>query len=159
MYLCREPYYHPWRYCCNEILWFIPRWFWKFLWRDILYAVIRDFTSTLTIWHRICWKFDSFWQLLQEVFSHVKQNCEFIVIKEIVCQWMKMNIFIIMICAYTGFTMFLKWITTEDYFTGFQKFDNNSHIVNNKYSRISQDFKHLTIVPTLWTISIHTSIT
>ena len=48
-----------------------------------------------------------------------------------------MNIFIIIICAYTGFTMFLEWITTEDNFTGFQKFDNSSHIMNNKYS---QDF-------------------
>ena len=49
---------------------------------------------------------------------------------------MEMNIFIIMICAYTGFTMFLKRITTEDNFTGFQKFDNNSHIVNNEYSHL-----------------------
>ena len=42
-----------------------------------------------------------------------------------------------MICAYTGSTMFLKWITTEDNFTGFQKFDNSSHIVNNKYSHLN----------------------
>ena len=42
-----------------------------------------------------------------------------------------------MICAYTGFTMFLKWITTEDNFTGFQKFDNSSRVVNNKYSHLN----------------------
>ena len=62
---------------------------------------------------------------------------EFIVIKELVFQYMKMNIFIIMICIYTGFTMFLKWITTEDNFTGFQKIDNISHIVNNEYSHLN----------------------
>ena len=62
---------------------------------------------------------------------------EFIVIKELVCQYMKMNTFIIMICVYTGFTMFLKWIITEDNFTGFQKFDNSSHIVNNEYSHLN----------------------
>ena len=33
--------------------------------------------------------------------------------------------------------MFLKWITTEDNFTGFKKFDNSSHIVNNKYSHLN----------------------
>ena len=62
---------------------------------------------------------------------------EFIVIKELVCHYMKMNIFIIMIYAYTGFTMFLKWIATEDNFTGFQKFDSSSHIVNNEYSHLN----------------------
>ena len=54
-------------------------------------------------------------------------------IKELVCQCMKMNIFIIMRCAYTGFTMFLKWIKTEDNFTGFQNVDNSFHIVNNNH--------------------------
>ena len=61
----------------------------------------------------------------------------FQIINKDLSQYMKMNFFIIMICAYTGFTMFLKWITTEDNFTGFQKFDNSSHIVNNKYSHLN----------------------
>ena len=46
---------------------------------------------------------------------------------------MKMNFFIIVICVYTVFTMFLKRITSEDNFTGFQKYDNSSYIVNNEY--------------------------